>query len=251
VIEQAFMLIDFVQQELLRLASFCFLLGSLDDLAFDGLWIAYAIRQKLSGRDQNGQVMVDHLTSRKADAPLAIFVPAWQEAQVIGMMLERCLAQWKHNDYRIYVGCYPNDRETIQAVQNVAKTDTQIRLVICHQPGPTSKADCLNYLWSALCRDEIIETRNFKAIILHDAEDFVHPEALDLFNNLICQAALVQIPVIPRRAKRSRWIAGRSDEHTSELQSLNNLVCRLLLEKKNQKLRKKRVYSALSERRAK
>src|SRR5437016_10948902 len=27
--------------------------------------------------------------------------------------------------------------------------------------------------------------------------------------------------------------AGRSEEHTSELQSLTNLVCRLLLEKKN------------------
>src|SRR5438093_3683980 len=28
---------------------------------------------------------------------------------------------------------------------------------------------------------------------------------------------------------------GRSEEHTSELQSLTNLVCRLLLEKKNKK----------------
>src|SRR5437016_11847820 len=33
------------------------------------------------------------------------------------------------------------------------------------------------------------------------------------------------------------WIASsvRSEEHTSELQSLTNLVCRLLLEKKNEK----------------
>src|SRR5437016_10619429 len=30
-----------------------------------------------------------------------------------------------------------------------------------------------------------------------------------------------------------RWTAWRSEEHTSELQSLTNLVCRLLLEKKN------------------
>src|SRR5437016_10699873 len=36
-------------------------------------------------------------------------------------------------------------------------------------------------------------------------------------------------------APRSRivgWPPGRSEEHTSELQSLTNLVCRLLLEKK-------------------
>src|SRR2546430_6107875 len=31
----------------------------------------------------------------------------------------------------------------------------------------------------------------------------------------------------------SRWAAPRSEEHTSELQSQSNLVCRLLLEKKN------------------
>src|SRR5690606_41016796 len=31
-----------------------------------------------------------------------------------------------------------------------------------------------------------------------------------------------------------RWHAGRSEEHTSELQSRENLVCRLLLEKKKQ-----------------
>src|SRR5438093_10156336 len=32
-----------------------------------------------------------------------------------------------------------------------------------------------------------------------------------------------------------REIENRSEEHTSELQSLTNLVCRLLLEKKNKK----------------
>src|SRR5258706_14280951 len=31
----------------------------------------------------------------------------------------------------------------------------------------------------------------------------------------------------------SGWTKSRSEEHTSELQSLTNLVCRLLLEKKN------------------
>ena len=36
---------------------------------------------------------------------------------------------------------------------------------------------------------------------------------------------------------RARRAAGRSEEHTSELQSLTNLVCRLLLEKKNHRCR--------------
>src|SRR2546425_4697663 len=37
------------------------------------------------------------------------------------------------------------------------------------------------------------------------------------------------------RALRRRLHPGRSEEHTSELQSLAYLVCRLLLEKKNKK----------------
>src|SRR2546430_4192596 len=37
--------------------------------------------------------------------------------------------------------------------------------------------------------------------------------------------------------KIARWSAVRSEEHTSELQSQSNLVCRLLLEKKKTNLR--------------
>src|SRR5262245_66326568 len=36
-------------------------------------------------------------------------------------------------------------------------------------------------------------------------------------------------------AHRARYGQGRSEEHTSELQSLRHLVCRLLLEKKKKK----------------
>src|SRR5437016_8530139 len=46
----------------------------------------------------------------------------------------------------------------------------------------------------------------------------------------------------PRHRPRRGWIhadTGRSEEHTSELQSLTNLVCRLLLEKKKKKKKEK------------
>src|SRR2546427_9354836 len=39
----------------------------------------------------------------------------------------------------------------------------------------------------------------------------------------------------PRSASSSRFSRRRSEEHTSELQSQSNLVCRLLLEKKKTK----------------
>src|SRR5437016_8606660 len=46
-------------------------------------------------------------------------------------------------------------------------------------------------------------------------------------------AAPVELGIMLRAAARAR--RKRSEEHTSELQSLTNLVCRLLLEKKKKK----------------
>src|SRR5216683_6229675 len=37
---------------------------------------------------------------------------------------------------------------------------------------------------------------------------------------------------LPSRRHSKTWMPGRSEEHTSELQSRSDLVCRLLLEKK-------------------
>src|SRR5205814_8245509 len=41
--------------------------------------------------------------------------------------------------------------------------------------------------------------------------------------------------VLSRQEEDGAWLACRSEEHTSELQSLRHLVCRLLLEKKKKK----------------
>src|SRR2546430_5660958 len=46
-----------------------------------------------------------------------------------------------------------------------------------------------------------------------------------------CWASLNSVPSISYRLKHG--FPERSEEHTSELQSQSNLVCRLLLEKKN------------------
>src|SRR2546430_12415303 len=50
--------------------------------------------------------------------------------------------------------------------------------------------------------------------------------------------------------RSSFWVEWRSEEHTSELQSQSNLVCRLLLEKKTQKLdrNRTRLHFSLSQR---
>src|SRR5688572_31417727 len=45
----------------------------------------------------------------------------------------------------------------------------------------------------------------------------------------------------PSRSRKSH--SGRSEEHTSELQSQSNLVCRLLLEKKKKKKKQSNQYT--------
>ncbi len=212
-----FPLFDVLQKEMLLFASVCFLLGSADDLVFDGLWIFHSVKRKLFVYSRYERATVETLGQSAPDGRLAIFVPAWKEAAVIGAMLVRCLRQWTSSQYRIYVGCYPNDPETIAAVAAASSGTDKIRIVVCQQNGPTTKADCLNHLWDALCQDEIEEKTDFKAVVLHDAEDLVHPEELRLLEYLIERAALVQLPVIPRRAKRSRWVAGHYGDEFAEL----------------------------------
>ena len=98
-------------------------------------------------------------------------------------------------DYRIYVGCYPNDPATAAAV--AAVDDPRVRIVVGPSAGPTSKADCLNRLWQRMIADEAAEGFRFKAVVLHDAEDIVHSAELPLFDSLIEQYDLVQLPVVP------------------------------------------------------
>src|SRR5437016_7338501 len=49
--------------------------------------------------------------------------------------------------------------------------------------------------------------------------------------------------------ERVGFVRARSEEHTSELQSLTNIVCRLLLEKKNTTKEQQRTKEDTSERR--
>src|SRR2546426_6641294 len=61
--------------------------------------------------------------------------------------------------------------------------------------------------------------------------DSVPPPAL--FPMASVTFAANPVAVLPKLSRAVTWIAGvRSEEHTSELQSPCNLVCRLLLEKK-------------------
>jgi len=192
--------IAFVMRELAMFAAAGFLALGASDLAVDLLWLGRALTRR--GRPRPCATDL----SPAAPGRLAVFVPAWDEAAVIGAMLAHAQAAFGAADYVLYVGCYPNDPATVAAVR--AAAGPRIRLVVGPAPGPTCKADCLNRLWERMIEDEAAEGVRFKAVILHDAEDVVHSAELGLFDALTERFDLVQLPVVPLMDPRSRFIGG-------------------------------------------
>ncbi|WP_239804475.1 glycosyl transferase family protein [Croceicoccus hydrothermalis] len=201
--------VDAIRLELLLFAGFWFCVGALDELLVDGVWAGL----HLSGKARTP--VLDAPLRTELSQPIALYVPAWREARVIGTMLSHCLRTWPHRDLRVYVGCYPNDPATARAIAPIAKADRRVRPVVVGHDGPTTKGDCLNAIWHAMVRDEIASVRQYRAILLQDAEDMVHPDALSLMDEALDNADFVQLPVRPEPQSRSTWIAGHyTDEFT-------------------------------------
>ena len=178
--------LDVALAEALLFAGVLFLIGGIDDLAVDIAWL----------RSRRPAERLEDLPPSPVRR-LAVLIPAWDESAVIGAMLTAATARYRHDDYRLYVGCYPNDRATIAVVAAIAEVDARVRLVIGGRDGPTTKADCLNSLWRALLRADARDGVATEAVILHDAEDVVDPHELTLFDRLLTDHALVQLPVLP------------------------------------------------------
>lgn len=193
-------ILQLIAREATLFAAVGFLIGGIDDLAIDLIWLTRVVRRRLAG----GSAWPE--PAQPAQHRLAIFVPAWDEAAVIAPMLRHALATLVHPDYRIYVGTYSNDRATRAAVAAVA--DRRIRQVVGATPGPTTKGDNLNNLWHALARDEARDGWRADAIILHDAEDVVHAQELAIYDRLLVDHAVVQLPVLPLIARGARWVSG-------------------------------------------
>ena len=214
-------ILDALLREATLFAAIWFLVGGLDDLLVDfvyGLRAARAWgRTWLYGPDETEAPPLPPPAGR-----IAVFVPAWQEADVIGPMLRTALARFDHPDYLIYVGTYPNDPATIAAVADMAEADDRVRLVIGPREGPTTKADCLNTLWRALLRDE--GDGEVLAVALHDSEDVVDPLELRLFADRLARFDAVQLPVMPLRKKGSPLVSGHYCDEFAEAHAKQLLV---------------------------
>lgn len=136
------------QHELLLFAGVFFLIGAADEICMDLAWAWF----RLTGRAQTRLVPCE-IVGRPFETPCkplagtaAVFVPTWQEAGIIGVTIGHMLSVWPQPSLRLYVGCYANDHDTIEAVADAAASDSRLRLVVHDRAGPTTKADCLNRL---------------------------------------------------------------------------------------------------------
>lgn len=203
--------------ELVLFAAVFFLIGGLDDLLVDLVWLVNRWWRRLFVYNRHLRADLTTLAPPEKPGWIAVFIPAWHEADVIGPMLQTALSRFGRGDYTLYVGTYPNDSDTIDIVAAIAQRDARVRLVVNERPGPTTKADCLNALWHMLVRDEALRGRRCKAVVLHDAEDVVHPGELRVFDTLIERFDLVQLPVLPLVHSGSRWISGHYCDEFAEL----------------------------------
>lgn len=225
-IDQIFKTIELMQHELLLFSAVWLLIGALDDLCIDLIWIVRWGYRRVTIYGRQAPLRASQLAPPVRSGLLAIFIPTWRETSVIGAMLAQCSHKWSggNTSYHIYVGCYPNDNQGIAEVVKAAAENAHISLILLANPGPSTKADCLNRLWQALVSDELAGGYKAKGIVLHDAEDSVHKSELAVFDRMLEKAAAVQLPVLPVPTERSRWISAHYCDEFAEAHGKSMVV---------------------------
>jgi len=165
------------------------LLNGVDDLFVDaaGVWFRLCERVRHA----------PPLPALASQPRTALLIPCWREADVIESMLERNLAAIEYDNYDIWLGLYPNDPESIERVRACASRHQRVRYVVGPDPGPTTKADCLNHVIEGLLQHERLTGDRYELFLQHDAEDLIDPLALALAARWSRRYDMVQIPVFP------------------------------------------------------
>ncbi len=174
---------------LLRVLANLLLLSGVDDfvplLICFVYWVRNAAQKPVPAKAPTGERRI------------AVFVPCWQESEVIASMIRHNLAAIRYGNYDFFLGVYPNDPATVSVVESLCANYRNVHMSVCPHPGPTSKADCLNWIYACMSQWEDQQGIEFDTVVLHDAEDLIHPEALATINRERAVHAMVQVPVLP------------------------------------------------------
>ncbi len=213
-------------------------LNAIDDFFVDCVYTLRRVYRALVVFPRFGRACAHSMRDyRKPQKAFAICVPAWDESAVIAQMLERAVRDLRYDNYRIFVGVYRNDLATRQAIEGLQKRNGDCAHRVCvvdHDAiGPTCKADCLNAIYRYINEiDDWARKANVRGIILHDAEDILHPSELVVFNHLIDRADIIQLPVTPLPRPVFDLVGGHyldefSESHTKDMVVREALGCPL------------------------
>jgi bacteriophage N4 adsorption protein B len=155
---------------------------------------------------------------RAPQSRIAVFVPCWRESSVIAQMVESNRERIQYRNYSIFIGAYPNDPATVEIAGRLRRSHANVHVAMCPHAGPSSKADCLNWIYQHMLVHERDGGVRFDVIVTHDAEDVIHPDALHWINWYAGSYDMVQIPVLPVPTSLGKWTHGVYCDEFSEYQ---------------------------------
>lgn len=186
------------------IAAIIYFLSGTQDVVYDvGVYWLRAWRHFIYIR--RPRLTLERLRAREQQR-IAVMVPAWNEGEVVAHMVDNIIKRVEYSNYSIFVGTYPNDPATQACVDRLSLEYPQIIKVVTSRPGPTTKADCLHHILRHIRSHETAEAVHFDVIVMHDAEDWVHPQEFLVHNYLIPQVDVIQMPILPFPSKWTKWI---------------------------------------------
>jgi bacteriophage N4 adsorption protein B len=196
--------------------------SSLDDLSIDVWYWGRRLFRSVNSQRRNYSKLTAAQLLERGEQPLAIMVPAWQEHDVIAAMVRNMVEVLDYKNYTVFVGTYVNDPATAEEVERMMKRYPQVRRVEVPHPGPTSKADCLNFVVEDIVLYERDNNVEFAGVVLHDSEDVLHPMELKFFNYLLPRKDMIQLPVASLEREWYELVAGTymdefAESHAKEM----------------------------------
>ncbi|MFP4351450.1 MAG: glycosyltransferase [Puniceicoccaceae bacterium] len=126
-----------------------FLVSGIDDLIVDCVYYFRALFRFLFKRNKIKPVTWKQLEA-VPEKPVAVMVPAWREADVIADMILNFRKSVKYDNWVLFVGTYPNDPDTFREAERARCYIPNTEVVVTPAPGPTSKSDCLNWIYQGV-----------------------------------------------------------------------------------------------------
>ena len=178
------------------------------------------------------KVKPTHLTlqdlNKIPEKKIAIMIANWHEDEVIEQMITGNNHAIQYSEHHFFLGVYPNDIKTLQAVHELEKKFSNVHAVINSKNGSTSKGQMLNEIVDAIYVHEQKAEFIFDLFVIHDSEDIIHPLSLKLMNLQAEAWDYIQIPIYSLNRETLDFTAGTymdefAEMHTKELLVRNAL----------------------------